>query len=215
MTRIALAQWLAAGTLAVVGVEPLGAQHTPESVEQIPVVPGTTRDSKSEAQLQAGADPSTHLFRVYRIGASMELLFKYYLGRLGGQPGQPGDTTPTVRAGDVSPVTYRLAFHAFDDECADPPAPSVTPAPSGGPTPCRLFRRGKDKRNALDRVRIPYDRARWIEDASFTWFRRDLSGVLTRLRVDLRDVGLSDNWKRYDPQGQLLFESVVLGQQAP
>jgi hypothetical protein len=211
MTRVAaltLSQSLVGGALALFGVGALGAQHAPETVDQIPLVPGTTRDSKSEGRLQAGADPSTRVLRVYRIGASMELLFKYYLGRLGGQPGHPGDSTPVVREGDVSPITYQLAFHTFDDECADPPA---APAASGGATPCRLFRRGKDKRTALDRVRIPYDRARWIEDASFTWFRRDLSGILTRLRVDLRDVGLSDNWKRYDPQGQVLFESVVLG----
>ena len=62
----------------------------------------------------------------------------------------------------------------------------------------------------LDNVRIPFDRGRWIETASFTWFRRDTTGELTRLRVLIRDIGLSPDWKRYTPLGQLVLMSEVM-----
>jgi len=54
-----------------------------------------------------------------------------------------------------------------------------------------------------------------IESASFTWFVRHTSGVLRRLSLEVRDAGLSENWKRYDPIAQVILESVVVEQRGP
>jgi hypothetical protein len=85
-------------------------------------------------------------------------------------------------------------------------------APSAG-TACQRWRRGKDKRRALEDSRIGYEQGhwpKWVETATFTWLRREPNGDVVRFRVELRDAGVSPDWKRHIPLAQLLIEGVVL-----
>jgi hypothetical protein len=198
--------WLLVGAIVTFAPAPLTAQTIPYSAAEIPLVPGTSRDPQAEAELRAAAVPDSTVrwVRAYRIGASIEALFKWYLNRLGGDPGDEDvDSTPPKRAG-LSNIVYRVAFHSFNDVCADPPGP-VTPG-----SICHLLRQGKNQRNALSNARIPYEKDHWIDSVTFTWFRRDTTGALLRIHVLIRDIGLSQDWKHYTPLGRLvLMDDVV------
>ncbi len=45
--------------------------------------------------------------------------------------------------------------------------------------------------------------------------RRALAGELRRQQVEIRDVGLTDNWKNYSPKVLVIFESTVIESPAP
>jgi hypothetical protein len=184
-------------TAAALAASPLRAQ-TPEAFEQMPVIPGARHDTKTESLLPP--HPPTTRIRLYRIAASIEEVFKWYHDVLHGDSGEPLDS-PTVRVTGLTPVTYHITFHTFDDECAD----STGTAP-----PCQTWRRGKDKRRALGLSRLPWDTGLWIEHVAFTWFYRAPDGSLRRMRVEIRDIGLKPNWKYSTPLGQIRLETVLL-----
>jgi hypothetical protein len=196
-------RWLLVAAIVALAPAPLLAQMTPYSGADIPLVPGTSRDPQAEAQLRAVPDSAARWVRAYRIGASIEALYKWYLNRLGGEPDDDTDTTPPRRAG-LTNIKYRVGFHTFDDECVDPAGPATT-----GVT-CRTLRQGKTKRNALSNVRIPYEKDHWIDSVTFTWFRRDTTGALVRLQVLIRDIGLAPDWKHYTPVGRLVLVSDIV-----
>jgi hypothetical protein len=197
------ARLYALATAATMAARLLCAQ-TPESLEQIPVIPGSRHDTKGEALLQPARE--TDQVHLYRIAASIEEVFKWYHYELGGESGDPLDA-PTGTVAGITPVRFNVEFHRFDDECADSAGATVQTADSAA---CYRWRRGKDKRRALGLSRLPWDRNQWIEHATFTWFCRDADGTLRRLRVEIRDIGLKPDWKYYTPLGQVRIESVAL-----
>jgi hypothetical protein len=201
MTHIRMCALATAAALAAGGLQ----AQTPETFEQIPVIPGSRHDAKAESLLaSANGAPRT---RVYRIEASIEEVFKWYRYQLGGESGESLDS-PTVHVTGLTPVSYHIAFYTYEDVCADSTPP--TAADPGSAPPCREWRRGKDKRRALGLSRLPWDTGQWIENATFTWFCRDPDGSLRRMRVEIRDIGLKPNWKYYHPLGLVRIESVVL-----
>lgn len=192
----------ALATAATLATRLLSAQ-TPESLEQIPVIPGSRHDTKGEALLQLASQ--TDQVRLYRIAASIEEVFKWYHYELGGESGDPVDA-PTGTVAGITPVSFHVEFHRFEDACADSGATAQT-ADSAG---CHKWLRGKDKQRALALSRLPWDRNQWIEHVTFTWFCRDADGTVRRLRVEIRDIGLKPDWKFYSPMGQVRIESVAL-----
>ena len=191
-------------TAATMVARPLCAQ-TPESLAQIPVIPGSRHDTKGEALLHLSRETDT--VHLYRIAASIEEVFKWYHYQLGGESGEPLDS-PTVAVSGISPIQYHVEFHEFKDVCADSAGATVQPADSG--TACQKWLHGKDKRRALALSRLPWDRGQWVETVKFTWFCRDADGTLRRLRVEIRDIGLKPDWKYYTPLGLVRIESVAL-----
>lgn len=206
-----LRTWLVATAQVAVATVTLAAQASLR-FEQIPIVRGAIRDTKQEALLLSASPAGMRQLRVYRIPASIEGLFRNYLGRLGGSPG-PALDSPSEPVTHTTPITYYVAFHSFEDECMD--SVSTASAPTGAGPTCQRVRRGLDKKKSLENSRLAYGVGQWIEHASFTWFRREPDSTLLRLRVDLRDMGLSSNWKRHTPLVQFLLESVVLERGAP
>jgi len=194
---------------AIVATTALGAQAPPD-IEAIYVIQGAQRDAQAEALLQADSAGGARSLRVYRVGASLERLFQLYAKRLIARPyGDPDSVhAPVIPQAPVTgstPVFYHLMFHSFDDECMDA-------VPVAG-TECRRWRRGKDKRKVLEDSRIGYEQGRWpkwIDTVTFTWLRREPNGDVVRFRVELRDIGLSPDWKRHIPLARLLVEGVVL-----
>lgn len=199
---------------AVVAATALGAQAPPD-IEAIYVIQGAQRDAKAEALLQTDSAGGARSLRVYNVGASLERLFQLYAKRLIARPDGDEDSvhapvTPRAPVTGSTPVLYHLVFHSFDDECMDA-------APVAG-TECRRWRRGKDKRKVLEDSRIGYEQGRWpkwIDAVTFTWLRREPNGDRVRFRVELRDAGLSPDWKRHIPLARLLVEGVVLPPGAP
>jgi hypothetical protein len=202
-------RWVVAPVLATLAATALGAQQVPD-YESIYIIRGAVRDTTTAALLQAGWVGGPRSLQVYRVAGSIEGVFRNYLRRLGGTPDAAPDTLERPVAGN-SPPTYHLVFHTFDDQCMD--ATPSTPASAG--TACHRWRRGKDKRRSLDGSRIAYETGSWIEVATFTWFHREPSGELQRVRVEIRDIGLSPNWQQHTPLAQLLLESVSLPPGAP
>jgi hypothetical protein len=199
----------ALASAAALMAAPLRAQ-VPERFELIPVVPGARHDLKAEALLPPSADSAHHL-RLYRIEASIEEIFKWYLFRLGGDAGDVVDS-PTVRVAGITPITYHITFHNYRDECADSNRVASAPGDTVG---CQTWRRGKDKRRSLSMSRLPWDASQWIADAVFTWFCRDDDGALRRMRVEIRDIGLKPNWKYYTPLGQIRIASDLVEPPSP
>ncbi len=140
----------------------------------------------------------TRSLRVYRWDGPIDVLFRWYLGRLRGQR-QAAVDTAYLRPDESTPVKYDLAFHSFEDQCADSAAPAT----------CTVWRRAKDKRRTLNRA-VGLEPGLWIERATFTWFSRATQGDLVQWRVELNDAGLSDDWQRYTPAAQLTVERVLL-----
>jgi len=204
----------AAIAAAVVAAATLDAQ-TPPSIDEIYVIQGSQRDAKAEALLQADGVAGARALRVYRVPGSIEQLVRYYAKRLVARPDVDPDTihAPVIQpwpASGTTPVIYHVAFHTFDDECMDA-------APSAG-TECQRWRRGKDKRRALEDSRIGYEQGhwpKWVEAATFTWLRREPNGDVVRFRVEVRDAGLTQDWKHHAPMAQLIVEGVVLPATAP
>jgi hypothetical protein len=194
--------------IAVTMTPRLPAQ-TPESIEQIPVIPGSRHDTKGEALLPRGGD--SNRVRLYRIAASIEEVFKWYHYELGGESGDVLDS-PTVAVKGISSVRYHVEFHRFTDVCADSTRDSAQAADS---TTCHQWLRGKSKRRAIALSRLAWDRDQWIAAATFTWFCRDPDGTLHRLRVAIRDIGLKPDWSYYTPLGEVRIESVALDAPPP
>jgi hypothetical protein len=192
-------------TAATMAARLLCAQ-TPESLEQIPIIPGSCHDTKAEALLHLPRE--TDRVHLYRIAASIEEVFKWYHYQLDGESGEPLDS-PTVAVAGITPVRYHVEFHEFKDVCADSTGGTAQPTDSGAT--CQKWLRGKDKRRSLSLSRLPWDRSQWIADVKFTWFCRDADGTLRRLRVGIRDIGLKPDWKYYTPLGLVRIESIALG----
>jgi len=203
-------RWVIAPVFAVLAAAAAGAQAVPD-YESIHLIRGATRDPKAEALLQASWVGGPRSIQVYRVEGSIEGLFNYYERRLGGTRDGAPDTLDMPRVGNSS-VTYHLEFHAFDDQCLDA-TPGAAPASAG--TACQRWRRGKDKKRALDGSRLSYEGGKWIEAATFTWYHREANGELQRIQVEIRDIGLSRDWKQHTPLAQLLLESVGVRSGAP
>ncbi len=189
--------------LAVTIGSSLGAQ-APATEADIPIVPGAVRQPRLELPGGGSDSGQVRLMRVYRWNAPIEPLTRYYLQQLGGRRDVALDTA-AVQPGETTPISYHLTFHSLEDECADSAAGSAA-----GGTACRVWKRGKDKKRALVNSRLGYAPLLWIERVTFRWFSRDAGGDLVQWRVDLSDVGLSEDWKRYALKTQLTIESVQL-----
>jgi hypothetical protein len=185
----------------------------------IPVIPIAVRDTAAEARFAPPGGQHPRYLRAYTTDVTIEVLFRWYAEHLQAMPvedltGRPADsvdTVPRLASGGVTPIKDRIAFHTFQDECADVPAGASARRDSA---PCRKWRRAKDKRNSIDLVRMGYTRGRWIDSASLTWYVED-NGQVIRLRVSLHDTGLSQNWKFYTPKTQLVIAAEVVTPSSP
>jgi len=195
MAGVAALAWaLAAG--------PLAAQ-APAADSEIPIVPGAAHDASLEPA-ELAASPGVHSVRAFRVQASIELVYQYYTNRLPGRDGQPLDTSMVGPAPEsTSPISYNVVYYTFSDQCADSLADSAKGSLPGG---CRKWLRGKDKRNAIEMIRIPTSPGSWIQEARISWLARGEDGKIARYIVKIRDAGLAKNWRHYSPQVVIFVE---------
>jgi hypothetical protein len=197
--------WRAALAAAVVAVAPpaLAAQKLDHSDLPVPM------SSVRQRQLEPRAGAGDRVVEVWRAEAPPEMLFGWYLRKLiQRSPVRDGtlDTSDVV-PGQTTMASYHLTFHAFGDECLDPV--SIAPAASDSAS-CKRWRRGEVKRQILKNARVGYEPGAFLERYTFTWLSRDAKGELVSHRIEVRDAGLSDDWKRYDLVALITLERVVL-----
>ena len=211
--RAARRSWAIAAAAAVIGVVALGAQ-APTTDDDVPLATGAMRQPDLESQAGGPATGDTRSIRVYRWTAPSEILLRFYLRRLGGawEGDQDTASVASLGPGESTPISYRLAFFSFEDQCAD----SDAGAAAGGVAPagCKAWRRGKDKRRALG-GHLGLEPDRWLERATFSWFSRGAQGDLNRWHLEIRDLGLSNNWQHWRPLTQLTIERVQVKRSAP
>jgi hypothetical protein len=167
---------------------------------------------------QRALEPPTpgHMYEVWRLAASPELLLGWYLRALNWMsPVKDGvlDTADVMAGNTRPPMAYHIEMHSFKDECLDPP--DSTSAPRDSTHPCKVWRSGKVKLHTLDNNRVGAGMGDWIERITFTWYIRELTGEVVRRRIELRDVGLSDDWKRYTLRTRITLERDTLKAAAP
>jgi hypothetical protein len=205
--------WAIAVAAAVIGAATLGAQ-APTTEDEIPLATGAMRQPDLESQAGGPDARDTRSIRVYRWTAPTEVLLRFYIRKLGGIRDGALDTASlaSLRPGETTPISYRLAFFSLDDQCADPGAGAA--AGGAAPAACKVWRRGKDKRRALG-GHLGLEPGLWLERATFTWVSRGAQGDLNRWQLELSDVGVSNNWQHWKPLTQLTVERVQLKGSAP
>ena len=204
--------WGAVLATAVVAFAPppLVAQKLTDPLMPLPETSVRQRQLEPPAGADEGA--GARMFEVWTVGAPPEMLLGWYLRRLNRlSPVKDGPLdTAAVQPGKYTPLSYHLTFHTFENQCADPGG--ATPASSDATRPCTRLKRGIDKRQTLDNNRVGYELGVWIDRVTLTWFVREATGELVRRRIELRDTGLSDDWKRYTLVTQITLEREVLEQ---
>jgi hypothetical protein len=199
-----------AAVAAVVAFTPLlAAQKLTDKTMPLP------QTSTRQRQLEPAVG---HMYEVWRVAASPELLLGWYLralNRLSPSKDAVLDTADVMMGNTRPPMTYHIALHSFKDQCAD--NGDTTHLASDTTYHCTQWRIGKQKLRTLDDNRVGFGFGDWIESITFMWYIRELTGEIVRRRIELRDVGLSDDWKRYTLLTQITLERDTLkaASQAP
>jgi hypothetical protein len=165
--------------------------------------------SQRMRQLEPPPQPG-RLYEVWKVGAPPEMMLGWYLRKLNRlSPIKNGvlDTAKVIMGDTRPPMSYQITFHKWDDECADSSASATS---SDAPATCTRWKLGKEKRRLLDNNRVNYELGEWIERVTFTWYVRELNGEMVRRRIELRDVGISDDWKRYTLVTRITLERDIL-----
>jgi len=201
--------WSATLAATIVAFAPLALAAQKWTDPTMPLPPGTIRERGLEPAAAAGEGPDGAMFQVYRVGAPVEMLLGWYQRRLSPTADAVQDTA-RLKPGDVTLIRYHLTYHSFDDQCADSAASAS--APNDAAPACKRWRRGVDKRRALDNSRIGFGGGKWIERFTLTWFSRGDKGELVRRQIEVRDTGMSDNWQHDRLRSQITLERGVVGQ---
>jgi hypothetical protein len=180
--------WRVALAAALVAFAPPGLTAQKSGDATMPLPPGVIREKTPEDEVSGPS--KTRAVEVWRVGASMEQAFGWYKARIAAYQDVPLDTA-AVRPGEGTAISYHLAYHKFDDECRE----RVASGSSDPAAACKKWRRGADKRRALNNSRVALPDG-WLEQFTFTWFSRTGDGALVRRQILVRDTGLSDDWQR-------------------
>lgn len=198
--------WRTALAAAVVLFAPptLAAQKVTDP--QMPLPPGVIREKGLEAQAAPG-EGTRQFFQIYRVGAPSEMVYTWYKKKLGATDDAKVDTA-TLRPGESTFPRFRTTYHTFGDQCADA---GMDPSVAWDTTiPCKKWRRGFEKRRALDNSRQGINGEGWIERFTVTWYTRGDNGELLRRQIEVRDTGLGSNWQHDFLRSQITLERAVV-----
>jgi hypothetical protein len=193
-----------AAAAALVAPSILGAQK--ETDPQMPLPPGVIREKKLEGQAAPG-EGTRQLFQIYRVGAPTEMVFSWYKKKIGFTDDAIVDTA-YLRPGESTSPRSRVTYYSFTDECMD--AGVSQSLAWDTMLPCKHWRRGIEKRRALDNSRVGITGEGWIERFTLTWFTRGDQGELLRREIEVRDTGLANNWQHDFLRSQITLERTVV-----
>jgi hypothetical protein len=199
--------WRAALAMAVIVFAPpaLAAQKWTDPT--MPLPPGVIRERELEPAAGPGDTTGIRMLEIYRVGAPIEMVFAWYQRRFMPTEDAALDTAG-IELGEVTQISYHVTYHTFADECADAGSGSSTSTDSTAA--CKRWRRGADKRRALNNSRVALPTGAWMERVTLTWFSRAQNGDLVRRRIDVLDAGLSSNWQRDQLRTQITLERGVV-----
>jgi hypothetical protein len=212
MNRTATEVGMRWGTLLAAAVVTLAPALAAQKKTDITMpLPETSRRMRN-LEPPAGSEPaSVQLDEVWQVGAPPEMLLSWYLRRLNWlSPNKDRvlDTSEVRMADTRPPMTYHITFHTYDDECRD--SPPATSGSSGEAPPCKVMRLGKEKHRVLENNRVGFEQGAWIDRVTFMWMTRDVTGEVVRRTIELKDAGLSDDWKRYTLVTQITLKRELL-----
>jgi hypothetical protein len=178
-------------------------------------IPETSRRMRNLEPAAGSEGPRVQIHEVFQVGAPPEMLLSWYLRRLNWlSPNKDRELDSSeVRMADTRPaMTYHITFHNFDDVCLDPGAATATAPEGSDAPPCKSMRYGKEKRHLLENNRVGFEQGVWIDRVTFMWMTREATGEILRRTIELRDAGISDDWKRYTLVTQITLEREALSE---
>jgi hypothetical protein len=178
---------------AVAGAGALFAAQIPKSEKEIPMFSGATRDAAAEAVRREQGGPEG---KVYRMSASPEEVFNFYLQKIGGKEGAGWEGDPnSLPKGGASPVTYEIEFYSEED---------LTDSTYEG-----VLHPGKWIKATLLKNRKPLKPGMWIKRASFSWIVKNPDGGMTDFFLDIWDISFnsSDDFYTVDYQSKKYKQS--------
>jgi hypothetical protein len=171
----------------------LFAAQTPKSEKEIPMFSGAARDAAAEAVRREQGGPEG---KVYRMGASPEEVFNFYLQKIGGKEGAMWAGDPnSLPKGGASPVAYEIEYYTEED-LADSTY-------EGEPHP------GKWIKATLSKNRKPLKPGMWMKRASFSWIVKNPDGGMTDFFLDIVDISFNspDDFYTVDYQSKKYKQS--------
>ena len=154
--------------------------QVPKSEKEIPIYSGAARDTDRESELrnQMSWDMDQSLrnatLKVYKIGASAEDVFNFYLQKIGGKEGMMDMDPMGIKLGTVSQVWYEVEYYK-DEEFTDYYIEHD------------IMHHGTWMKQKLTENRKPHKPGKWIVEAKFNWYKKENNNDLTTFYVIIHD----------------------------
>jgi hypothetical protein len=159
---------------------PLYSGNTPKTEKEIPIYPGAIRNADRESELKSqmswDSDPGLRsaVLNVYKVKASSEDIFNFYLQKIGGKGGMTDMDPSQMEPGSVSPVMYEIEYYK-DEEFTDYPIEND------------VMHHGTLMKQKLVENRKPHKPGKWIIEARFNWYHMKSNNDLNTFYVIIHD----------------------------
>lgn len=162
--------------LVFIGSQSILFAQVPKSEKEIPIYSGAKRDANRESELESlGSDGR----KVYRVGASTEDVFNFYLQKIGGKEGQMDTDPREIKPSTVSQVWYTVEYYK-DEEFTDYFIERDVMHP------------GTWMKQKLTENRKPHKPGKWIVHAFFNWYKMESNNDLTEFYVIIHDESFGE-----------------------
>lgn len=154
--------------------------QVPKSEKEIPIYNGAVRDASKESEIRSqmswDTDPGLRsaVLNVYKIKASAEDVFNFYLQKIGGKEGMLDMNPAEMKPGSVSPVMYEIEYYK-EEEFKDYTIEHG------------IMHQGKLMKQKLIENRKPHKPDKWISEARFNWYHLKGNNDLTTFYIIIHD----------------------------
>ncbi len=173
----------------VFGSFPLYGGETPKSEKEIPIYSGATRDADRESELknqmswEMDQGLRNAILKVYKVSASAEDIFNFYLQKIGGKEGMMDIDPMGIKPGTVSQVSYEIEYYK-DEEFTDYNIEHDIMHP------------GTWMKQKLMENRKPHKPGKWITEARFNWYKKESNNDLTTFYVIIHDESFGEQTEK-------------------
>jgi hypothetical protein len=161
----------------------------PKTEKDIPIYLDAKRDANKESELitQMSWDMDQSLrsgvLKVYKVGASTEDVFNFYLQKIGGKEGMMDIDPMGIKPGAVSQVRYEVEYYK-DEEFTDYSIEYEIKHP------------GTWMKQKLTENRKPHKPGKWIVEARFNWYKKESNNDLTTFYVIIHDESFGEQTEK-------------------
>jgi len=152
----------------------------PKSEKEIPIYPraksNATKTSEQKSSMGWDMDKSLRkgILQIYDVDASPEDVFSFYLKKIGGKEGALDMDPKRLKPGTLSQVWYEVEYYE-DKELTDYYVEQE-------------MHHGKWMKQKLTENRKPHKPGKWIIDAKFNWYYKEINNDLTEFYLIIHDV---------------------------